>query len=74
MNEKLNQPEVGDRVRLTALPAYIKTADPMPMLRSKDLLTIGEEGIIIDRRPGNYYGIRFNCGRFLLESQYFDRI
>lgn len=74
MNEKLNQLKVGDRVRLTALPAYIKTAEPMPMLRSPELLAIGEEGIIIDRRPGGYYGIRFDRGSFLLESQYFDRI
>ena len=74
MDGKSNQFEVGDRIRLTALPAYIKTAEPMPMLRSPELLTIGEEGVIIDRRPGNYYGIRFNRGSFLLESQYFDRI
>ena len=74
MNEKLNQFKVGDRIRLSALPAYIKTAEPMPMLRSPDLLTVGQEGIIIDRRPGGYYGIRFEGGSFLLESQYFDRI
>lgn len=74
MDEKLNQFKVGDRIRLTALPTYIKTAEPMPMLRSPELLTVGEEGVIIDRRPGNYYGIRFNRGSFLLESQYFDRV
>ncbi len=72
MDEELFK--VGDRIRLTALPAYIKTAEPMPMLRSPDLLTVGEEGVIIDRRPGNYYGIRFDRGSFLLESQYFDRV
>ena len=66
--------KVGDRIRLTALPAYIKTAEPMPMLRSPNVLTVGEEGVIIDRRPGNYYGIRFDRGSFLLESQYFDRL
>ena len=48
--------------------------EPMPMLRSPDVLTVGEEGVIIDRRPGNYYGIRFAGGKFLLESQYFERI
>ena len=73
MDKKLNF-EVGDRVRLIALPAYIKTAEPMPMLRSPDVLTVGEEGVIIDRRPGNYYGIRFDRGSFLLESQYFERV
>ena len=74
MDEKLDRFQVGDRVRLTALPTYVKTAEPMPMLRSPDVLTIGEEGIIIDRRPGSYYGIRFARGSFLLESQYFERI
>ena len=72
MDEELFK--VGDRVRLTALPAYIKTAEPMPMLRSPDILTVGEEGVVIDRRPGNYYGVRFDRGSFLLESQYFERI
>ena len=64
--------KAGDRIKITALPAYIKTAEPMPMLRSADTLTIGEEGVIIDRRPGGYYGIRFPQGAFLLESQYLD--
>ena len=46
----------------------------MPMLRSSDLLTVGEEGIIIDRRPGGYWGIRFSQGAFLLESQYLEAV
>ncbi len=70
MNEELKNFKVGDRVKITALPAYIKTAEPMPMLRSPDLLTVGEAGIITDQRPGGYYGIRFTQGAFLLESQY----
>ncbi|MDX2243371.1 MAG: DUF3148 domain-containing protein [Leptolyngbyaceae cyanobacterium bins.302] len=64
---------VGDRVQLIALPPYVKTADPMPMLRSPDVLTLGEEGIILDRRPGNYWSVRFSKGAYLLESQYLDR-
>ena len=65
--------KAGDRIKITALPAYIKTAEPMPMLRA-NTLAIGEEGIIIDRRPGGYYGIRFPQGAFLLESQYLDLV
>ncbi|BAZ44795.1 hypothetical protein NIES4102_18120 [Chondrocystis sp. NIES-4102] len=65
-----NTIKVGDRVKIIALPAYIKTAEPMPMLRSPNLLTIGEEGIVMERRPGGYWGIRFTQGAFLLESQY----
>ncbi|WP_017654479.1 regulatory protein SipA [Fortiea contorta] len=63
---------IGSKVRVVALPPYIKTADPMPMLRPPDVLQIGEEGIVIDRRPGGYWGIRFTKGAFLLDSQYID--
>jgi hypothetical protein len=68
-----NEPQnfkVGDRVKILTLPAYIKTAEPMPMLRSPDVLAIGEAGTILDRRPGGYYGIRFIQGAYLLEGQY----
>ena len=66
--------KVGDRVKIINLPAYIKTAEPMPMLRPPNLLSIGEQGTIMDRRPGGYYGIRFTQGAFLLESQYIEAI
>ena len=66
--------KVGDSVKIVALPAYIKTAEPMPMLRPPNLLTVGEKGVIIDRRPGGYWGIRFTQGAFLLESHYIEVI
>lgn len=69
-----NQITVGDRIRLIMLPPYLKTAEPMPMIRSADLLQIGDEGTIIDRRPGGYWGVRFANGAFLLENQYFEII
>ena len=65
---------VGDRVRLIALPAFVKTADPMPMLRSPDVLTLGEEGIILNRKPGNYWSVRFSKGAYLMESQYLETV
>ena len=61
---------VGDQVRLVALPPYLKTADPMPMLRPPDLLQVGDVGLVMDRRPGGYWGIRFDRGTFLVDSQY----
>ena len=64
----------GDRIRLIALPSYLKTADSMPTLRSPDLLRIGDEGIILGRKPGGYWSIRFSAGAFLLESQYVELI
>lgn len=66
--------KIGDRIKIIALPEYIKTAEPMPMLRPPSLLTVGEVGTILDRRPGGYYGIRFTQGAFLLESQYIEMI
>jgi hypothetical protein len=63
---------IGSKVRVVALPPYVKTADPMPMLRPPDVIHLGEEGIVIDRRPGGYWGIRFTKGAFLLDSQYIE--
>ncbi len=63
---------IGSKVRVVALPPYIKTADPMPMLRPPDVIQLGEEGIVLDRRPGGYWGIRFTKGAFLIDSQYIE--
>jgi hypothetical protein len=63
---------IGDKVRVVALPAYLKTAEPMPMLRPSSLIQVGEEGVILDRRPGGYWGVRFAKGAFLLEDRYFE--
>lgn len=63
---------VGDRVRLAALPPYFKTADPMPMLRPADTLPLGAEGVILSRRPGGYWGIKFDKGSFLVDSQFLE--
>ena len=65
---------VGCQVFLSVSPPYLKTADPMPMLRPADILEIGSQGIVIDRRPGNYWGVRFSKGVFLVESQYLEKL
>ncbi|MGD1920232.1 MAG: regulatory protein SipA [Pleurocapsa sp.] len=74
MNSEQKKIKVGDRIRIIALPEYIKTAEPMPMLRPPSLLTVGELGTVLDRRPGGYYGIRFTQGAFLLEGRYIEII
>jgi hypothetical protein len=68
----MNEISVGSKVRLTSLPPYLKTAEPMPMLRPPDLLAIGDEGTVIDRRPGGYWGVKFDRGAFLLDSKYLE--
>jgi hypothetical protein len=63
---------VGDKVRVLTLPPFVKTADPMPMLRPPDVIAVGEEGTVVDRRPGNYWAVRFTRGTYLLDSQYLE--
>ncbi len=65
---------IGEKVRVVALPPYVKTAEPMPMLRPPDVIHIGEEGVVIDRRPGGYWGVRFSKGAFLLDSQFIEAV
>jgi hypothetical protein len=64
--------QIGAKIRVVSLPPYIKTADPMPMLRPPDLISVGEEGLIIDRRPGNYWVVKFARGSFLMEAAYLE--
>ena len=63
---------IGEKVRVVTLPPYLKTADPMPLLRAAEVVALGEEGIVSDRRPANYWAVRFNQGTFLIDSQYIE--
>ncbi|MBD2104890.1 regulatory protein SipA [Leptolyngbya sp. FACHB-261] len=63
---------IGAKVRLKTLPPYLKTAEPMPMLRPAYLLSQGAEGVILDRRPGGYWGVRFATGAYLIDTQFLE--
>jgi hypothetical protein len=65
---------IGSKVRITTLPAYVKTAEPKPMLRPPHVIHLGEEGTVLDRRPGDFWGIKFTNGAFLMESQYLEAV
>ena len=65
---------VNDRVRVVALPAYVKTAEPIPMLRPPNIIQIGEEGVILSRQPGNLWSVRLEKGAYLLDSQYLELV
>ncbi|MFE1745749.1 regulatory protein SipA [Coleofasciculus sp. H7-2] len=65
---------IGERVRVVALPPYVKTAEPMPMLRPPDVIQLGEEGVVVDRRPGGFWSVRFARGIFLLDSQFIETV
>jgi Protein of unknown function (DUF3148) len=71
MSRELN---IGVDVRMIVLPTYLKTADPMPTLRSPSLLELGKVGSIVDRKPGNYWVVKFDIGTFLLEDRYLEAI
>lgn len=66
--------KIGEKVKLIVLPPYLKTAEPMPMLRPSDIIEIGAEGVILDRRPCDYWGVKFPQGSFLMEDQYIESI
>ena len=65
---------IGSKVRVTTLPAYVKTAEPKPMLRPPHVIHLGEEGTVLDRRPGDFWGVKFASGAFLMESQYLEAV
>ncbi|WP_218082341.1 regulatory protein SipA [Anthocerotibacter panamensis] len=65
---------IGQTVQLTKLPPYVKTAETMPMLRPPSVLAVGEQGIVLDRKPGGYWAVRFSGGAYLLEGQYLSEL
>ena len=59
---------VGASVRLAARPAYLKTADPMPMLRPPDLVDAAEVGVVVALKPLDQRAVRFRRGTFLVAA------
>jgi hypothetical protein len=59
---------VGALVQLSERPAYLKTADPMPMLRPPDLVDSGEVGQVVSLKALGQLAVRFRRGTFLLNS------
>jgi hypothetical protein len=50
-----------------ALP-YLKTADPMPMLRPPDLVASDEVGRVVEIRPRGWFAVAFRRGTFLISG------
>jgi len=59
---------IGDGVQLRQQPPYLKTADPMPMLRPADLIGLDEVGLVVGLRAGDQLAVRFRRGTFLLQA------
>lgn len=65
---------VGKKVKLVVLPPYVKTAEPMPMLRPSNVIQLGEEGVVIEQKSVNYWAVRFEKAAFLIDSQYIELV
>jgi hypothetical protein len=59
---------VGNAVQLSGSVPYLKSADPMPMLRPPDLVDPGETGVVVECRALGICAVRFRRGTFLLEQ------
>jgi hypothetical protein len=55
-------------VQLRQRPSYLKTADPMPMLRPPDLVDLAEVGEVVALRPLGTVAVRFRRGTFLIDG------
>ena len=65
---------VGDRCRLIRRQSYLKTADPMPMLRPSDLVEAGEVGEVVALHPLETVAVRFQRGAFLMGLDQLERV
>ncbi len=60
---------VGEQVQLVQRPPYLKSADPMPMLRPPDLIDEGEAGVVVELRALEQCAVRFRRGTFLITAR-----
>ena len=65
---------IGDRCRLITRQTYLKTADPMPMLRPPDLVEPDEVGEVIALHPLETVAVRFRRGAFLIPIDQLERL
>ena len=65
---------IGDRLRLSVRQSYLKTADPMPMLRPPDLVEPGEVGEVVGLPPLETVAVRFRRGAFLLPLDQLEQL
>ena len=56
------------------VPAYLKKAEPMPMLRPADLIDAQEVGRVESIRARDQLAVRFRRGAFLLTAPQLEAI
>ena len=65
---------IGDRLRLKQQLPYLKTADPMPMLRPSDLVSLDEVGEVVAIHPLDTVAVRFRRGTFLISLDHLKAV
>ena len=64
------QLQPGSAVIVTVAPPFVKTADPMPMLRpNDDIVREGDAGRVVGLRPKGQLAVRFRIGTYLLDRK-----
>ncbi|GAQ80569.1 Chlororespiratory reduction 41 [Klebsormidium nitens] len=67
--------QIGNPIVIIEAPPFVKSAEPMPMLReNKGQIKEGDVGRIMDRRPKGVWAIRFTNGAFLVDRKYFKEL
>ena len=70
----MSEISVGGKVRLIAIPPYLNTADPRPLLGPPELHNLDYIGTLIDSRTVGYWLVKLDRGSFLLDSKYLEAI
>jgi len=69
-----SQFRIGDLVVVEGQLPFLKSADPMPMLRPPDLVDSGEQGQVLEIRAMDQLAIRFRRGTFLITARQLRRV
>jgi len=57
---------IGEKVSLKVPLAFLKSSDPMPMLRPPDLVALEEIGSVVGIRTFDTLEVQFRRGTFLI--------
>jgi len=60
---------IGEKVSLQVPMPYLKTAEPISILRPPDLVSLDEVGVIMGIRPNDLLEVKFRRGTFLIPSE-----
>ncbi len=65
---------IGEKVFLKVPLPYLKTADPMPILRPPDLVSPEETGEIVGLKNVDTVKVRFRRGVFIIPIDHLSRV